>query len=64
MRKDEASQLYRTDSDEYFRGMFTSPFKESDRERDMVTPTLKFVGRAGLALVVLFALFLKSNNLI
>mmetsp|Transcript_12963 Transcript_12963/g.36349 ORF Transcript_12963/g.36349 Transcript_12963/m.36349 type:complete len:114 (-) Transcript_12963:2345-2686(-) len=49
---------------EYFRGMITSPLKEEDLERDMVTPTLKFVTRAGVVLVLLVLGFMKSNNLL
>ena len=52
------------DETEYFRGLVTSPFKEEDRERDLITPTVKFVGRAGIVLFVLFLMFMKSNGLL
>ena len=61
---DPPSGLYSKDSQEYFRGMFTSEFKESDSERDMLTPTVKLIGQSGLVLALLFLAFMKSNNLI
>eukprot|EP00929_Paragymnodinium_shiwhaense_P001310 TRINITY_DN101537_c0_g1_i1.p2 TRINITY_DN101537_c0_g1~~TRINITY_DN101537_c0_g1_i1.p2 ORF type:complete len:152 (-),score=49.98 TRINITY_DN101537_c0_g1_i1:138-593(-) len=48
----------------YYAGMFTSPMKEEDTEKDMVTPTLKFAG-IGLGVAVGFVLiFMASNGLI
>lgn len=61
---DPPSGLYSQDSQEYFRGMFTSEFKESDSERDMITPTVKLIGQSGLVLALLFLGFMKSNNLL
>ena len=63
-REEEKEALYATDSKEYFQGMFTSTFKESDAQRDMVTPTVKLIGQASLVLAILFLAFMKSNSLI
>ena len=60
----EGEALYATDSPEYFEGMFTSPFRESDAERDMVTPTLKFIARSAVILALLTLAFLQSNGLL
>mmetsp|Transcript_92152 Transcript_92152/g.206311 ORF Transcript_92152/g.206311 Transcript_92152/m.206311 type:complete len:135 (-) Transcript_92152:178-582(-) len=46
----------------YYAGMFTSPLKEEDLEKDMVTPTLKFVGYSAVAVVGLLFAFLWSNG--
>ena len=63
-REEEKEALYATDSKEYFKGMFTSTFKESDTQRDMVTPTVKLIGQASLVLAIFFLAFMKSNGLI
>ena len=60
---DEREALYATDSPEYFEGMFTSPFRESDAERDMVTPTVKFIARSAAVLALLTLGFLQANGL-
>mmetsp|Transcript_3446 Transcript_3446/g.6933 ORF Transcript_3446/g.6933 Transcript_3446/m.6933 type:complete len:148 (-) Transcript_3446:367-810(-) len=46
----------------YYAGMFTSPMKEEDLDKDMVTPTLKFVGYSTGAIVLLLLAFLGSNG--
>ena len=46
------------------KGMLTSPMKEEDLEKDMVTPTLKFAGYATAAVAAVLLFFLASNGLI
>mmetsp|Transcript_21736 Transcript_21736/g.64766 ORF Transcript_21736/g.64766 Transcript_21736/m.64766 type:complete len:149 (+) Transcript_21736:105-551(+) len=48
----------------YYAGMLTSPMKEEDLEKDMVTPTLKFAGYATAAVAAVLLIFLASNGLI
>mmetsp|Transcript_68064 Transcript_68064/g.134257 ORF Transcript_68064/g.134257 Transcript_68064/m.134257 type:complete len:137 (-) Transcript_68064:147-557(-) len=46
----------------YYAGMLTSPLKEEDLERDMVTPTLKFAGGSAVLALLLFSVFLAANG--
>eukprot|EP00931_Biecheleriopsis_adriatica_P051156 TRINITY_DN29646_c0_g1_i1.p1 TRINITY_DN29646_c0_g1~~TRINITY_DN29646_c0_g1_i1.p1 ORF type:complete len:119 (+),score=19.01 TRINITY_DN29646_c0_g1_i1:98-454(+) len=46
----------------YYAGMLTSPLKPEDSEKDMLTPTLKFVGFFGVFAAAYLALFLGLNS--
>lgn len=46
----------------YYAGMLTNPPSEEDSEKDMITPTLKFVGYGAIFGVAYLALFIGLNS--
>mmetsp|Transcript_56839 Transcript_56839/g.132911 ORF Transcript_56839/g.132911 Transcript_56839/m.132911 type:complete len:136 (-) Transcript_56839:100-507(-) len=46
----------------YYAGMLTNPPKEEDEEKDMVTPTLKFVGYGAVFGFAYLAVFVGLNS--
>lgn len=45
----------------YYAGMLTNPPSEEDSEKDMITPTLKFVGYGALLGLAYLAIFVGLN---
>ena len=46
----------------YYAGMVTNPVNEADSEKDMITPTLKFVGYGAIFGLAYLALFIGLNS--
>ena len=46
----------------YYAGMLTNPPSEEDSEKDMITPTLKFVGYGAVFGLAYLALFIGLNS--
>ena len=46
----------------YYAGMLTNPPSEEDSEKDMITPTLKFIGYGAVFGLAYLALFIGLNS--
>lgn len=46
----------------YYAGMVTNPVNEADSEKDMITPTLKFIGYGAIFGLAYLALFIGLNS--
>ncbi|CAE7211386.1 unnamed protein product, partial [Symbiodinium necroappetens] len=46
----------------YYAGMLTNPPKEEDGEKDMITPTLKFIGYGAVVGFAYLAVFVGVNS--
>ncbi|CAE7362064.1 unnamed protein product [Symbiodinium natans] len=46
----------------YYAGMLTNPPKEEDEEKDMLTPTLKFIGYGAVVGFAYLAVFVGLNS--
>eukprot|EP00439_Symbiodinium_sp_Y106_P042962 s2831_g5.t1 len=62
--KAESDEVTATDEKplSYYAGMLTNPPKKEDEEKDMITPTLKFIGYGAVVGFAYLAVFVGVNS--